>query len=308
MTNQSDEMPERARSGEARPDADSATRPFYWSVRRELWENRSVYLAPLAVAAVALLGFGISTIGLAGRRRDVLLLDAAEQRAQIGMPYDMVAMVLIVTGLIVAIFYSLDALHGERRDRSILFWKSLPVSDRTTVLSKAFIPLVVIPSIVFALTVTVHLLMLLWTGIVLVAHGMNPLTTFGAFNPLEQSAILLYGLVILMLWHAPLYAWFLLVSGWARRAIVLWAVLPLVAFSALFRVAWASTDVCALLLYRVVGGIQEGVTFTKDGTVVSLSQLTPGKFLATPGLWVGLVLAAIFLAAAVRVRRNREPI
>lgn len=308
MTTPSDVMPERSSSGEARPDSAPATRPFYWSVRRELWENRSVYLAPLAVAAVALIGFALNTIGLAERRRDVLLLDAAEQRAQIGMPYDMVAMVLIVTGLIVAVFYSLDALHGERRDRSILFWKSLPVSDRTTVLSKAFIPLVVIPSIVFALTVTVHLLMLLWTGIVLLAHGMSPLSTFGAWNPFEQSAILLYGLVVLVLWHAPLYAWFLLVSGWARRAIVLWAVLPLVAFSALFRVAWASTDVCALLLYRVVGGVQQAFAFTSDGPVESLSQLTPGSFLATPGLWIGLVIAAVLLAAAVRVRRNREPI
>ena len=308
MTTHPDVMPERRGSGEARPDATAATRPFYWSVRRELWENRSVYLAPLAVAAMALIGFAISTIGLAGRRREVLLLDAAEQRAQIGMPYDMVAMVLIVTGLIVAVFYSIDALHGERRDRSILFWKSLPVSDRTTVLSKAFIPLVVIPSIVFALIVTVHLLMLLWTGLVLVAHGMSPLSTLGAWNPLEQSAILLYGLVVLMLWHAPLYAWFLLVSGWARRAIVLWAVLPLVAFSALFRVAWGSTDVCALLLYRVVGGIEEAFAFTTGGTVTSVSQLTPGRFLATPGLWVGLVLAVVFLAAAIRVRRNREPI
>lgn len=308
MTTPSHVMPEPLSSGEARPGAARGTRPFYWSVRRELWENRSVYLAPLAVAAVALIGFLISTIGLPERRRAVLQLDAARQRAQIGMPYDMVALVLIVTGLIVAVFYAVDALHGERRDRSILFWKSLPVSDRTTVLSKAFIPLAVIPSIVFALTVTVHLLMLVWTGIVLLAHGMSPVSTLGAWNPLEQSAILLYGLVALALWHAPIYAWLLFVSGWARRAIVLWAVLPLVAFSALFRVAWGSTDVCALLLYRLLGGMERAFVFPRNGSVQSLSQLTPGSFLATPGLWIGLVIAVVLLAAAVRVRRNREPI
>ena len=58
-------------------------------------------------------------------------------------------------------FYCLDALYGERRDRSILFWKSLPVSDLTTVLSKASIPIVVLPLLTFAVTVATQLIMLL---------------------------------------------------------------------------------------------------------------------------------------------------
>src|ERR1700719_463324 len=129
------------------------TRPMYWSVRRELWENRSIYIAPLIVAAVQVFGFAISTIGLAERRRAVLLLDSAKQRAAIEIPYDMAAMMMIFTVFIVGVFYCLDALYGERRDRSILFWKSLPVSDLTTVLSKVTIPLVVLPVICFALAV-----------------------------------------------------------------------------------------------------------------------------------------------------------
>jgi ABC-2 type transport system permease protein len=295
--------------GSAGTEAAAAqTRPFYWSVRRELWENRSVWIAPLVVATVAFLGFTISTIGLAERRAAALLLDAAQQRERIGAPYDMVALMLIVTGLIVALFYCIDALHGERRDRSILFWKSLPVSDRTAVLSKATIPLLVIPAIVFALVVAAQTLMLLLTSVVLLAHGMSPGSTLGAWNPIEQSLILLYGLIVLVLWHAPLYAWFLLVSAWARRAIVLWAVVPLIAVSALFRVAWSSEDVCALLVYRAIGGVQEAFAFTRGSSIQSLSQLTPGVFFSRPGLWVGLALAAAFLAAAVRVRRNREPI
>ena len=124
----------------------SATRPFYWSVRRELWENRSIYIAPLIVAIVVLFGFLLSTIGLPERRRDVLLLDPEKARAAIDMPYNVAAMMLIFTAFIVGIFYCLDALHGERRDRSILFWKSLPVSDLTTLLSKATIPLLSVKS------------------------------------------------------------------------------------------------------------------------------------------------------------------
>src|ERR1700680_4801189 len=160
------------------PAAMSETRPMYWSVRGELWENRSIYIAPLIVAAIVLFGFLISTIGMPHRRRAVLMLDAAQQRKVIGEPYDIAAMMLILTALIVGVFYCLDALHGERRDRSILFWKSLPVSDRTTVLSKALIPLAVLPVITFALVVCVQVIMMLETGVVLIFHGMSPATTW----------------------------------------------------------------------------------------------------------------------------------
>src|SRR5450755_1410098 len=122
------------------PDAGSRTQPFYWSVRRELWENRSIYIAPLIVAALLLLGSAISAFYLPERRRALLLLDPEVQRAAVEQPYDTAAMIILATAFIVGIFYCLDALHGERRDRSILFWKSLPVSDLTTVLSKASIP------------------------------------------------------------------------------------------------------------------------------------------------------------------------
>src|SRR6266700_7970449 len=119
--------------------SNTPTRPFYWSVWREFWENQSIYIAPLIVAMVVLFGFLVSTIGLPERRRAVLLLDPAKARSAIEMPYNVTAMMLIFTAFIVGVFYCLDALYGERRDRSILFWKSLPVSDFTTLLSKASI-------------------------------------------------------------------------------------------------------------------------------------------------------------------------
>src|SRR6266481_3059637 len=130
-----------------------ATRTFYWSVRRELWENRSIYIAPLIVAGVELFGFLVSSIGLPERRRDVLLLEPAKTRAAIEVPYDMAAIMLILTAFVIGVFYCLDALYGERRERSILFWKSLPVSDRTTVLSKTSVPLLVLPLITFVIIV-----------------------------------------------------------------------------------------------------------------------------------------------------------
>src|SRR5438270_8752797 len=140
MNTESSTTPESpSDSGITDPGYKGATRSLSWSVWRELWANRSIYIAPLAVAVVVLFGFMISTYGMPERRRGVLLMDPAKQRALIGEPYGVAAMMLILTVFIVGVFYCLDALYGERRDRSILFGNSLPVSDLTCVLSKSTI-------------------------------------------------------------------------------------------------------------------------------------------------------------------------
>ncbi|HSP14753.1 MAG TPA: ABC transporter permease [Thermoanaerobaculia bacterium] len=277
-------------------------------MRRELWENRSIYIAPLVVAMVELIGFSISSIGLPHRRRAVLMLDAAQQRAAIQRPYDIAAFMLLLTAFIVGVFYCVDALYGERRDRSILFWKSLPVSDRTTVLSKAGIPLLVLPLITFAMVIITQAIMLLLSSVVLLMNGLSPATTWKYVNPFHDWPILLYGLIVIALWHAPIYAWLLLVSCWAKRAVILWAVFPFFAIGVLDAIALNGKHVRSLLMYRLMGGFARAFDFGAHGEVNSLTQLTPGRFLSTPGLWIGLAFAAAFLAVAVRVRRNREPI
>jgi ABC-2 type transport system permease protein len=288
----------------------ATTRPYYWSVRREQWENRSIYVVPLIVAAFGVFGFAISTIGLADRRRAVLLLDPAHQRAAIGQPYDLAAMIMIFIAFIVGVFYCLDALHGERRDRSILFWKSLPVSDLTTVLSKVTIPLVVLPLIAFALTICVQLIMVLETSVVLIFHRMSPASTWAHVPVASNLLVLLYGLAVIALWHAPIYGWLLLVSGWARRATFLWAVLPLIAIQVFERITFGTSYFGAFVKHRLMGFAPHAFGFHGEGhpTIDSLSQLTPGTYLSSPGLWLGLLVAAAFLAAAVRLRRYRGPI
>jgi ABC-2 type transport system permease protein len=287
----------------------SSTRPLYWSVRRELWENRSIYVAPLIVAVVVLFGFLVSTVGMPHRRQAVLSLDPAHQRAMIGMPYDVAAMMLIFTAFIVGVFYCLDALHSERRDRSILFWKSLPVSDFTTVLSKASIPFVVLPVIIFAVIVLVQFLMLLWSSAILLPSGLAA-TTWTRFNLFQQSVILLYSLIVIALWHAPIYGWALLISGWARRATFLWAVLPLLAIGVLEKFAFDTSHFASMLKDRVFGAADTAFAFQPHRGVAidSLVQLTPGRYLTTPGLWIGLAFAAAFVAIAVRQRRYQGPI
>ena len=288
----------------------SATRPLYWSARRELWENRSIYMVPLIVAAVQVFGFAITTIGLADRRRAVLLLDEAHQRAAIEQPYDLAAMMMIFIAFIVGVFYCLDALHSERRDRSILFWKSLPVSDLTTVLSKVTIPLVVLPLIAFAIVVCVQLVMVLETGVVLIFHGMSPGSTWAHVPMFQNWLVLLYGLAAVALWHAPIYGWLLLVSGWARRATFLWAVLPLIVIQIFEKITFGTSYFGSFVRHRLMGFAPHAFGFHGQGhpTIDSLSQLTPGTYLSSAGLWLGLLFAAAFIAAAVRLRRYRGPI
>jgi ABC-2 type transport system permease protein len=284
----------------------AATRPFYWSVRRELWENRSIYIAPLIVAMVVLFGFLISTIGLPDRRRAVLLLDPAKARVGIEAPYNMAAIMLILTAFIVGVFYCLDALYGERRDRSILFWKSLPVSDVTTLLSKATIPLVILPLVTFAIVIATQLVMMLWTSVLLITHGMSPASTWTHVALFRNSLVLLYGLVAIALWHAPVYGWALLVSGWARRATFLCAVVPLLAIGFFEKITFGTSHFASMLKDRLIGFAPKAFAFTMHS--IDSPTLTPGQYLSSPGLWLGLLFAAVFIAAAIRLRRYRGPL
>jgi ABC-2 type transport system permease protein len=286
-----------------------ATPTFYWSVKRELWENKSIYIAPLIVAAVILLGALISGAQLPERRRAAMLLDEGHRRAAIELPYNIVAMMILITAFIVGFFYCLDALYGERRERSILFWKSLPVSDVTTVLSKVSIPLLVLPPIVLGIVIVTQFLMLLLSSAVLFPSGLAS-TTWANFNLLQQSVIMFYSLIVIVLWHAPIYGWALLISGIARRATFLWAVLPPLAIGIFEKITFNTTYFGSMLKNRLLGAGDTAfdLQIHHSISIDSLSQLTPGRFLATPGLWLGLIFAAGFVIGAIRLRRYRGPL
>jgi ABC-2 type transport system permease protein len=292
----------------------AAPRPMYWSVRRELWENRSIYIAPLAAAGVYVFGYLISLICMPRRMRAMAAGGSEDPLAMLAMPYSHAAMFILLTGFIVGVFYSLDALYGERRDRSILFWKSLPVSDLTTVLSKASIPLVVLPLFIFTVTVATEFIALLLSiaGQVRIAGGASAPSLASLL--FQMQVVLLYSLIVLTLWHAPIYGWLLLVSSWARRTTFLWAVLPLLVLGVFERIAFHTTYFGSLLKDRLIGFAAAAFALKTPGGeaidphFIPLAQLAPGKFLSTPGLWIGLAVAAAFLAAAVRLRRYREPI
>jgi ABC-2 type transport system permease protein len=295
-------------SGAAAAATVSPTRPFYWSVRRELWENRSIYVAPLLVAALVLFGTLLGLLSLPEKVR--ALAEQATTARRAFQALRMAPAPIMLTTFLIGMFYALDALYGERRDRSLLFWKSMPVSDTTTVLAKAAIPLLVLPLIGFALSASVVAVLLLAATLILLGSGVSPAPLWAEVGRFREPVIMFYGLAAHALWFAPIYGWLLLVSGWARRLPFLWATLPPLAIMLFERIAFDGSLMRSLVKYRLGGALEEAFRYgpgVEPGTVDELWQLTPGRFLSSPGLWSGLLFAAACLVAAIRLRRGREP-
>ena len=284
-------------------------RRFVWALRRELWEMRWIWLAPSGIAVVLVVGFAAYALHLPRRMAAIATLDPAHQRQVLLAPYEIVAAFLMVAGLLVAAIYCVDALYGERRDRSILLWKSLPVSDAMTVLAKFCIPILVLPVIIWALTVAVHMAMLLTSTAVLAASGQSAALLWSEIHLLPNSLGLLYHLVALHgISTAPLYAWLLFVSAWATRAPLAWAILPPVAIGFLERVAFGTTRFAELGFSRLGGGSGDAVAPAGSTVMDSMVAVPVTWLLADAQLWVGFAVAALFLVGAVRLRRSAQVI
>jgi ABC-2 type transport system permease protein len=284
----------------------SPARAMYWSIRREIWENRTIYLAPLAAAALFLFGFAINMLTMR-RHLGASPLDLAQQHDLLATRYELSAALIMGTALIVGIFYSLDALYGERRDRSILFWKSLPVSDLTTLLSKLTIPILILPLLSFAISLATQFMMLLLSSVILAGSGVDIAALWTGVSFFQVSGVLLYHLLTVHgLYYAPIYGWLLMVSAWAPRAPFIWAFLPPFVVCVVEKVTLNTSHFLGLLEERLVGtgGSMAENNHAKDFT----ATLIPHHFFGTPGLWAGLALAAVFLFAAVRLRRYQGPI
>jgi ABC-2 type transport system permease protein len=309
MNTLSDAVPDaipQARASAAAPTA--PVRPLYWSLRRELWENRALYIAPLIVAALILFGF---LVGVGHITSDInrIQIDPDKRQAVTAIPYAMAAIAIMVTGFVVAAFYCLGALHNERRDRSILFWKSMPVSDLKTVLVKASIPLLVVPAILLVVIFAVQLVMLAVSAMVLLPGGVRFATLWTQWPIFRMTVVLAYGLVTETLWYAPIWGWLLMVSAWARRAPFLWAILPPIGVVIIEMFAFGSGHFAHFLGQRLGGGFD--AAFSDAGShqaLVDMAQIDPARFFSSLDVWGGLVVGAGFLAAAVWLRRTRDPV
>jgi ABC-2 type transport system permease protein len=286
-------------------------------IRRELWEHRALWITPLIVGGLLVLtAFPIHIGNVFGAHHE----DFARADNRLGM------FTLLLWGqsvpqylvmVIVLSFYLMDCLYQERKDRSILFWKSLPVSDANTVISKLLVAVVVVPLGVY-LTAMVSgvLFQAIWAA--RTASGSLPKIAVGwdTVAWLKVQALMLYGLLVSMLWYAPMAAFLLLVSAWARRNVFLWATLPPVIAIIIERAAFGTRYTQHLLEYRSWSGIWN-VLLTDPitpesghGRVVSLADLFDNTSMSRAflniDLWLGLAVAAVLLFAAIRIRRYRD--
>ena len=303
-------------------------------VLREFWENRSFWLVPLWTGGIAtvlgmivvfkiMLGFshaGVSTSDV-GFDNVPDLRDAAPEAvgAYIRITTAAVWALFDIAMQIVVFFYMLDSLYADRRDRSVLFWRSMPVSDTRTVLAKLATAIIVSTAVTFAATVLFQLVFLvpqLILGAYLDAHAWVVLTYPGEF--IKSWLYVAYALLAQTLWFLPYYGWQLLCSAWAKRVPFLWAVLaPLLVILAegiLFR----STHFGHMFFTHALDWtyyafqVDPETLLRHHGDIGSLGGLVSldsvGRLLTAVPLWVGFAIAAAFVYASIWLRQNRTEI
>jgi ABC-2 type transport system permease protein len=216
-------------------------------------------------------------------------------------------------------------LYDERKDRSVLFWKSLPVSDSETVLSKAASALLVAPVLAVAAGLATMLGFLLVVSVVIALHGGNPLSlAWGAGSPFAMAGSLLASIPVYALWALPTAGWLLLCSAWARSKPFLWAIMIPV-FSGIFvswfdlmnvfnlESGWFWKNIVARALLSLVPGSWLGNAELRhmtpdnvDRVAQLISPATTWSMLLAPQLWIGAVAGAAMIFAAIQLRRRRE--
>jgi ABC-2 type transport system permease protein len=286
----------------------SLGRKFLWCLRRELWEHRLIVGAPVVAAVVYLFFYLVHLMTVRYRMHGVWPTAPEQQHDLLMTPYDFAAGLVMGTAFILGLYYCLDALYGERRDRSILFWKSMPVSDGITVLSKLTIPFAILPMLSFVITIATQLLMLLLSSVVLLGSGLSLVMLRSHSSIFHDAATMFYHIVTVHgLWYAPFYGWLLFVSAWAPRAPLVWAFLPPFLTGGFEMAIFNSNHFFSLLLRRLAGPETPMSAHAKN-VMETMAALGPLEFLSLPGLWIGLAIAAAFLFAAVRLRRSRGPV
>jgi ABC-2 type transport system permease protein len=283
---------------------------YSWLVRREFWENRAIWIVPI------LIGAALTLAALFGR---VDIASPAHSRALGGTVLFAFGITFFVVMSIYSSWYLLDCLYADRKDRSVLFWKSLPISDTATVLAKLFTGLIAIPLVYF---IAADVSTLLIAFII----SVRARATFGyaLWHPdlwLQLQVLWLYLIVTSAIWYLPIAGWLLVVSAWAKRAVMLWSMLPPLALYLLERWFFGTHLFGTALYHRFadyvpqafrdmpdhsfwVSTVVDNDTITVPGSVWSL--LDPLGFITGPATWIGIVVGVAFVAAAVQFRLRRS--
>ena len=284
-------------------------------MRREIWEHRSLWIAPLLVGLLLLVA--VATVGR------IQFYAGSARPPSANSPFELMLLgwdiPFLLAAVLVIVVYLLDCLYGERRDRSILFWRSMPVSDTETVLAKLLVGLVVVPLGTFLLAAVTSLFasaILALRHHVLVNGQLAPL--WDAATWLHMQLMMLYGVAVLLLWYAPYAAYLMLASVWARRSPYAWAFVPPVLLAMFENIIFGT---------RYLGGVVERgfrqvlqLAFNLNlqfaytlGDAIPVPRAAPGNggggaavLLESPQMWIGLAAAALMLLLAIRLRRYRD--
>lgn len=293
---------------------------FFWLIRREIWEHKAIWVAPAIVLACLLLAVitGNVHLGPIGEMDATTALGTLAPEKQVKlllMVYAGLALVVYMVLGIVAFFYALDSLYADRRDRSVLFWKSLPLSDAETVLSKFAVAIIVIPLVALIGALLAQLMVAGGGAAMLEFAGASGRIMWQPDALLGGMAVAVLWCVTAILWYTPVVAYLMLASAWAPKGPFLWAVLPPVAISVLELVLLRTTYVEGFFtdrlfgLYRLLGS-EERAGADGDTNVTRLSEIdlagSLGNFYTSSELWLGVVAAGVLLAAAMWVRRYRD--
>jgi len=293
-------------------------------IRRELWEHRSIFITPAAIAGVIALAVltGQMSISAYGGEVDLAITgasnaDPAHRRAALMAAFGAITGIFAVGAGIVMIFYSLDSLYSERKDKSILFWRSLPITDAETVVSKLIVALLVIPAAALAGTFATHLLFMIISSVWIMFEGGNAGHLIWSAAPVFD----VWGAAILTamattIWMSPFIGWFFFVSAYTRRMPLLMAVMPLIVLP-LVEIAILPTKILAKTIWSrftdmPLAGMNLEDVFN-DGALAELHEenvsmlaaLDMGRFFTSPAVWAGIVVCGLLVTAAIYVRRFR---
>ncbi|MFZ6875483.1 hypothetical protein ACO0LF_25740 [Undibacterium sp. Di27W] len=304
-------------------------------LKREFWEHTGMFLwTPLSVAAAMICVFTMPflfgqhlisahVLDRVGRMRD----DTQRVGDALASIYMLSSGPLLIAMAGIIFFYCLACLHDDRRDRSILFWKSLPVSDFQTVLSKLLVACLVVPLIFLTIATAMSFCMLMILSIAFSTQEVFIFKDLLANGKLYLTPLQIAGILpVYILWALPSLCWLMLVSSWARSKVFLWAVgIPLLVvflIGMLKLLIYQDADMqwfVDLILGRSIGSLVPGAWIRFESIPLNayfpLSKEDSGferifmiswHTLTSLQLWLGVLLAACMFYMTVRLRRWRE--
>jgi ABC-2 type transport system permease protein len=287
---------------------------YIWLVRREFWENRAIWVIPIAIGAFMVL------CALFGRT-DLMAASSQAMGRSVGQAFmGAVGATFFVVMSIYAAWYLLDCLYADRKDRSVLFWKSLPISDAATVLSKLATAVIVIPLVYFA---AADLTTLLVAFIISVRAGsLVSGALWQASLWLQIQALWLYLILTTAVWYLPVTAYLLLISSWAKRAVTLWSILPPLALILGERWFFGTRVIAHQLGVRLFGYTEAAfnanlASWASAAAADSDAIRTPADiwsfvdfagFFSSMATWAGAAAGVVLIIGSIQLRMRRTEI